>query len=737
MNTKNKKTNNKQRVIANRRIFGLTIILSLVVSLVISNVLYIMITGIHYRSGKSILEENADSGLYVENIIASRGTIYDRDGGIIAQDIEAYNLYAIIDESRTSSGGAAAYVTDYEAASEIIGEIIDVDSSIILSYLNDAKASGLYQTEFGNYGKELTAQQKEDLENSGITGLGFSETIDRVYPISNFASQLIGYAQYSDEDGKISGVMGMELYFDEELSGTNGQITYQTDSSGNYIPNTSTYTQIAENGNDIYLTLDQNVQTTVETALANTMTSNDAQAAWCIVMEADTGKILAQAGYPSFDLNERDVIDNFLNLPSQYIFEPGSVMKPFVYVAAMEEGVYPEEETFLSGTVYLGADADGTVYEVSSSEAALVTIKDAMGKQYGYITYDEGIIRSTNTAIVHLLLEYLEPSINLEYLDAFGFFDPVNIYGVYEQSGMINIQSEIDQYMLGFGQGSSITAYQLVRAARAIFTDGCIVEPYIVEKIVDPNTNEVVYQAETIMSESMVSDDTLTKIQTLLEQIVTESYGTAHNYEMSDITLMAKTGTGEIYVDGGYSEEIWTTSILAAAPSEDPEIIIYYGFQSANIQYYETAYFQDIVREALLAVDSYTSNNSQTTSNSESAVYTVYTMPSLINHSFDYINEKLDDCATSIYYIGDGSSVIEQYPSANTETISTQKVFLLTDSDKYVMLDMSGWSRKDIVVYCEMIGISVTFEGSGYASAQSISEGELLTSESVLTITLS
>ncbi len=732
-----KKHIKNKTIIANRRILSITLILGLIVSLIIANVVYIMVSGVHFRSGKSILEEKKDSGLYKQQIIASRGAIYDRNGEIIAQDIEAYNLIAVIDENRKGADGSIAYVEDYDVTSAKISEVTGVEQSIILGYLNDAQANDLYQTEFGSYGKELTAQQKEDLVNSGLTGLEFESTIDRVYPISHFASQLVGYAQYSEDDEKISGVMGMEKLFDEELSGSDGEITYQTDSAGNYIPNTSKYTAIAENGNNIYLTLDQNVQVTVEAALAKTMESNNAEKAWCVVMEAETGKILAQAGYPSFDLNEREVIEEFNNLPSQHVFEPGSVMKPFVYAAAMEEGVYPNDASFQSGSISVAVDGNGEVYEVAEG-SGIVTINDAMGKDYGTIGYDEGFIRSTNTAIIEILLNFLDPSLNIEYMKNFKLFDRVDMYGVEENTGQLNATNEIDQLMLGFGQGTSLNSYQLIQGASAFFTDGRVTTPYVVEKIVDPNTNEVVFQAEQEKSDQLLSDPTLNQIQALLKRVVSEDYGTANNYEMSDISLMAKTGTGEIYdaENGGYQKDIYTTSILAAAPSENPEVIIYYGFQSNNIQYYDTEYFQDIVRESLLAVDSYSTNNSQTTSNTQSAVFNVYAMPNLVNHSFDYINKKLEGNANQVIYIGDGTSVIEQYPSPNAESVSTQKVFLLTDSINHIMPDMSGWSRKDVTVYCEMIGIDVTFGGSGYVASQDIAVGKLIEESSVLHIEL-
>ena len=713
---KRKKRIIKQRSIRSVSYIGIAVMIA--ISLCVLNVFYTMATGYHLRSGENILAYKSGSGRVTSTIIANRGNIYDHNKEIIAQDIESYNLYAVIYKNRVNETKEKAYVDDFQKASEQLAPILNCEASDLMTFFESAEKSGSYQTEFGTYGKDLSAEQKSQIEALNIGGLGFEKSTTRVYPTGTFASQLIGYADYNYEKKRISGEMGIESYYDEELSGENGEVIYQTDNNGYPLPSTKQYTKNAVNGDDVYLTIDKNVQVTLEKALSDTMESNNAEKAWGIVMEADTGKILAQAGYPTFDLNTRETIaDNYYNLPSEWAYECGSVMKSFIYAAAMEEGVYNGSATFDSGSAEVGYDDNGNLVRAVDVGygKTIASFNDALGHDFGTISFDEGLIRSANTGIVSLLTRYLSTDKEYEYLNKFGFGQKVGIVGVSESNSTTLADSNpLDRIMTGFGQSSTVTSYQLIKAYSAIFGDGTMVTPYVVDKVVDPNTGEVIYQGKTKRSKKVISEATAEKMRALLTQVVTSEVGTARNYAMSDITLMAKTGTGQIVIDGKYSSSIYTSSIMAAAPAEHPEIIVYYAFQSSNILYYNTAYFQDVVREALVAVEQYNASSSQTSNSSETnsenlSSYEEYIMPSLINHSLDYVNSKLNGYSVNKVIIGDGTSVISQYPNASSSILRNENIFLLTDGTNITMPDLSGWSRKDINAFVKMYGFIFMF----------------------------
>lgn len=722
----------------NKRVIKIMLFFTIIVALIISNVLFTMITGEHFRSGKNVLAFNSNSNQVTEEIVASRGAIYDRNKEVIAQDIEAYDLYAIVDENRVNATDEPAHVVDVNATSEALAPILNVEPEKLATILNSAIKAELYQTFFTPYGRRLTAQQKEDIELLELPGLEFQNSTDRVYPVGTFASQMIGYAQYSYEEERIAGVMGIEKIFDEELTGSNGKISYQIGSDGYYLPKSRKYLKTAENGNDIYLTIDKNVQSTVEKALSDTLENNSAETAWCVVMEAKTGKVLAQAGYPTFDLNDRSEIPNYNNIPSVTAFEPGSVMKPFVIAGAIEDGVYNGSATFASKSASLGIDGNGNLgFVEKGSNNWLITVNDARGKDYGVISYDEGLIRSTNTVIANLFVNSYSLDKNIEYMKKFGFFDYIGIDGLSEASGQLNTGSVTDKITLGFGQGSTVTAYQLIEAYSALFGDGRTVKPYVIDKIVNPNTGETTYQGKTEKSEQIVSQETVNQVQSLLKRVVSEEYGTANAYQMNDITMMAKTGTGEISVDGGYSKSIFTSSIMAAAPADDPEIIVYYAFQGTEIINYNRSYFQDIVRESLLAVNGYESaNHNENNEGATVANFNIFEMPSLINHSIDYAKEKLTTHTNNIVMIGDGNAVVSQYPTEGVSTISSQKIFLLTDGANITMPNMSGWTRKDVKLFAQLSGISIEINGTGSLVTQNVAEGTIINNDSKISVEL-
>lgn len=746
MAQKRKVVKKKSRVhIANSHVVKIMLILGVLITFVVANVLFTMATGLHYRSGKNVLDYRRGNGIVSQEVIASRGKIYDRNKEIIAQDIEAYDLFAYTDKERVTGNGDAAHVVNYQETADALANVIGCESVKLVAYFEESQTNNLKQTEFGSLGKALSAQQKEDIEALGLPGLAFTKSTDRIYPVGTFASQMIGFAQnmYDDESEsfRLKGVMGMENIYDKQLQGENGEIEYKTDAKGNYLPGTRKYTKTAVDGDDIYLTIDKNVQLSLEKALSQTMETNSANMAWGVVMEAKTGKVLAQAGYPTFDLNERDGIENanHYNIPSQTAFEAGSVIKPFLYAAAIQEGVYNGSALFNSGSVHLGTDGNGNVVPTTKDASNYVmTISDAQGKNYGTISYDEGLIRSTNTAIINLLLHYLDPNVNIEYLKKFGLFTKVGVEGLNEEVGKLNVDNPFNKFVLGFGQGSTMTTYELIQAASAIFTDGKMVKPYVVDRIVDSKTGKTTYQGKTEKKDTGISEQTAKQVQELLKRVVSEPYGTARNYQMSDITLMAKTGTGEVYVPGGgYSKSIYTTSMMAAAPSENPEIIIYYGFESANFLYYDTVYFQEVVREALLSIDGYNKANEQTTQTpTPSLNYTEFKMPSLVNHSIDYARSKLEAYKCNIVSIGDGNVVVSQYPYVNEETISSQKVFLLSDGATISMPNMVGWSRKDVQLFAQLSQIDIKIKGSGIVVSQGVAENTTINKESKIEVEL-
>ena len=285
----------------------------------------------------------------------------------------------------------------------------------IRDILQNAIDNKQYQTELGTKGKNLSKSVKESIEALELPGITFTKSVERSYPTGTFASHLIGYAQYNEQSGQIEGQMGLEKSLNTFLQGEDGIEVYQKDANGNILPGTKYTKKYAKNGNDVYLTLDRNVQLALQSSLKKTMKEVKADRGWGLVMEVETGKVLGWAGLPSFDLNKRDIKD-YLDVPSQYLYEPGSVMKGITYAAALDSGNYPYNKKYDSGVFYFGTDEKGKIYRSATKVGGIQPIYDALNKNYGTISFDKGFIVSSNIAICELLTKYMDPSIYQDYV---------------------------------------------------------------------------------------------------------------------------------------------------------------------------------------------------------------------------------------------------------------------------------------------------------------------------------
>ena len=275
---------------------------------------------------------------------ANRGTIFDSSGDVLAQDVASYTLIAYLDPKRTTDPEKPQHVVDKEKTALVLSAILNMDKETILSYLNKENT---YQTEFGVKGKGLNEIEKDTILATNLPGLDFIETTKRYYPYGKFLSYLIGYAK-QDENGKMTGELGIEKYYNKELTGVNGKTVYQKDLKGYKIAGTKEVTEAKVDGSDIYLTIDNNIQFFLEEALNNVSSKYEFDEIDLIVANAKTGEILGYATTPSFDPNILD-IKNYLdsNITS---FEPGSTMKIYTYMAALEAGVYKGNDTYMSGS---------------------------------------------------------------------------------------------------------------------------------------------------------------------------------------------------------------------------------------------------------------------------------------------------------------------------------------------------------------------------------------------------
>lgn len=707
---------------SNRTLFFMVIIMVIVALLVVANVLFTMVTQKHFRSGVNV-KAFKDADISNTRVVkASRGTIYDRNNDVIGQDEDTYTLIAYISPTRKGIKNKPAYVQDLRKTARLLAPKLKSDEQTIYTILANAKKKGQYQTEFGSIGKDLNNVVKESIESLGLPGLGFERSVKRNYPNGVFASHLIGYAQYDEKKNALVGEMGLESTLDPYLAGKDGLEVYQKAVDGTQLPGTMYTKKYAKDGNDVYLTLDRNVQLTLQSSLQKTV-ERSGNLGWGIVMEVDTGKILGYASYPSFDLNNRDTLnDQAQDIPSQFTYEPGSVMKGITYSAALNSGVYPYGKTFLSNIFYYNVDANGKIYRTNSQEGPFPPIRDALGEQHNTITFDEGFALSSNIGICEMLTKYLNPEVYKEYINKFGFLKPVGIPFVKNQKGNLQWQYASDKLATGFGQSITVNALQMVQAYSAILDGGKMMRPYVVDRIVDSTSNKIVKQYEPKVAGEPITKKTSDYMRGLMKSVVTDPEGTGHAYRMDDVQVIAKTGTGQIATKNGYSDSDYTSSVMLAAPYDHPKVMVYYCFQGGDLINFDRGPIKDVMRAALVATN-VTSTNADANKAKTYKDWKEYTMPSLVNHSLDYAKEKLQNTTVGQVVIGNGHRIMKQYPAGGTPIVSNQNIFLLTDGASMTMPNMSSWTKKDLTAFWELTGISVKMNGTGMVYNQNVATG--------------
>ena len=628
-----------------------------------------------------------------ETLYASRGSIYDKNDEVLAETVDSYTVIAYLDSSRSKHSTKPKHVVDKEETAEKLSPLINMPKERIYELLDQ---NGLYQVELGPGGRGLTELQKDAIEKLKLPGIDFVASSKRYYPNLDFASYILGYV-VTDDEGKMTGEMGVESKYNEELNGVNGSLTYQQDGNGYRLVNIPEIRIEKEDGYDIYLTIDGNVQLMTERALNNEFAVSGATSAIFVVAEAKTGKIIASATKPSFDPNKRE-ISNYLNPLISIPFEPGSTMKTYTYMATMEKGNYNGADTYESGTM-----------EISG-----YTIKDWNGYGWGTVSYDYGYMQSSNIGIANLMQKYLTGDELRAYLEKLGFGQKTGIELYGEEPGDISFKYDIEVATAGFGQGITTTPIQHIKALTAISNDGYLLNPTIVEKIVDPNENKVVYQAKKQKGTKVASQETVNYIKNLMDQVVNGG-GTGPDFHLDGYNIIGKTGTAEVYNPeiGDYYPSDYKNyrSFAGMYPKENPKYIFYIAFQDAPGSWP----LSNAVKSLIKDLEAY-----YNLTNVRNNMKELYTIENYMNKKVVDVKNVLDVNGVGSIIIGNGDKVIMQYPLSG---MVNGKVFLLTNGD-FTESDLHGLSSKEIKKYCELTGIKCEINGTGYVNEYAYNKDE-------------
>lgn len=638
---------------------------------------------------------------------ANRGVIYDASGDVLARNVTSYTVVAILSSSRSDR------IQNAEEAATKLSPVLNMDKTRLVKLLSQ----NLYQVELGPEGRGITIQKKEEVEALDITGIEFIEDTKRNYPNGDFASYIVGYAKtYVKDNSKvIIGELGIEGLYNKELTGTDGYFKYEQDTSGRQIPDTPEERVEAKNGNDIYLTIDSNIERFTESAMKEL--EKNAKPEWAVIalMDAKTGAILASSTTPSFNPNKLN-ITNYENPLVSYAFEPGSTMKTYSYMCAIEKGTYEGTKTFESGIIKIEGGG---------------TIKDWNTKGFGTISFDKGFEYSSNTGAVNLMRNFITKQELFDCYKKYGFGEKTGVELSRELSGKISFNYDLEVANATFGQGITTTPIQHLQGLSIIANNGKMLKPYIVKKIVNTSTNEIVYEGKKQEGERLVSIDTVNKMKELLKDVVEgkDVYTTGSLYYRENLGIIGKTGTGEIwnnqkgsYESGGYN---YIYSFAGMFPYDDPQIIVYAAMKKPTSG--PTSNLSKLVKTVASDVSKYLD-----LSNVPKETLSSFGMK-------NYFNKDINDADMEnikLFVIGNGNKIIDQYPSVNTMVVENDVVILKTNGKEIKMPSFIGLSLKETKKLCSMLGITCDIEGNGYVINQDIKENTVIDKEMIVKLVL-
>lgn len=684
---------------------------------------------------------------------AKRGTIYDRNGAVIAEDATTYNVYAVIDKKYKSATGKILYVEEnqFKKVAEIFKQYLGMDENYVVQQLSQKK---LKQVSFGSNGNGITYSNmtaiRDALEAAKIEGIAFTTSPNRSYKNGVFASQFIGQASLQeDKDGNktLKGQSGMEKSLDRILAGQNGIITYDKDRNGNIVPGSDKISVKTEDGKDVYTTISAELQTYLETRMDVFQEKVKGKYVNATLVSAKTGEILATTQRPTYNADTKEGLDiknlrtwNTILYQDQY--EPGSTMKVMLLASAIDHGTFP---------------AYNEVYYSNELQVKDATIRDwdvNMGLSEGrYMNIVQAFAYSSNIGMTKLELK-MGHNVWMNYLHRFKFGLSTR-FGMGDESFGSLPGDYVSQAMSSFGQGISVTQTQMLRAFSAIANDGVMLEPKFISGIYDAK-NDAARKSKKEVVGNPVPASAAQQTRNYMITVGTDpQFGTLYSSEgpiiqVAGQNVAVKSGTAQIATANGYldGENNNINSIVVMTPAEDPDFIMYVTVQQPEVSFSPKSW-QELVNPVLedaVALKDELNLVTETKALDGVTKEDTYKMPSAESLSKELklkqtispggFADELRRNLIQPVVLGTGKNIKKMSVSVGTKLKENQQVLLLTD-DLDTVPDMYGWTKKNVDIFAGWTDMEVTYKGKGsHVMKQSVKMDTSLKKTKKITITL-
>lgn len=688
------------------------------------------------------LKERAYSQSTSSTVVsAKRGTIYDSNGKALAISAEVDTVsvnpeYLVVKEKGEVNQEKTQELR--EKMAQKFAEIFSLEYDDVLKKLNSSRSVETIASKVET--DKVTTLKAWLKENKISSGVNIDEDVKRYYPYNNLASNLIGFCGTNNQ-----GLDGIELSYDDELKGTNGKLITAISVIQTAIPDQNEQYIAPENGSNIYLTIDSNIQTIVEKYLKQAVEENNCQRGGnAIAVNPENGEILAMATYPDYNLNDPYTPNESLSkgwdkLSSQEqsnklysmwrnravldTYEPGSTFKIIAASIGLEEKIV---ETDTAGDFYCGG----------SETVSGTRISCANRSGHGSQSLRNALENSCNPALIQLG-QRIGVSTFYKYLDAFGFFQKTGIDLPSEGTSSFWKEKNVGPVELAtmsFGQRFTITPMQLVKAAAAIANEGKLVTPHVVKEIENPDTGTV-KTIQTNEERQVISEDTANKIKDMMKSVVETGggkYAQVKGYEIG-----GKTGTSE--ADPNHPENGYVASFLAIAPVDNTKIVLLLTLYAPKVRnYYGGSIAAPAVSQMLSEILPYLDIPSN---NSDEGNVELVSVPNVTNKTIAEAQKILKAAGLEYSSVGDADNIVsEQVPKSGTQLQKNGIVKIYAEGkDERVsqtVPDLKGVSLAQAKVMLKARNLNISSKGTGIVIAQDPKAGTSVDEGTVINVTL-
>lgn len=580
-------------------------------------------------------------------ITGIRGNIYDRNGELIVGSSLTPTIVAIPKQ-----------IKDKEKTSSLIANILNVKKEAIFKHITKSVSVEILKPE----AQKISIEKALEIAKLNIEGIYIVSDTSRYYPYPTVLSQVIGIVGIDNQ-----GITGLEYVYEDYLKGKNGGLLIYTDAHGELLEDYTSIYKKSKRGYDLYLTIDLNIQLSLERVMDNSVIKYNPDDMIGLVMNPKNSEILAMASRPTFNLyNYKNYSEEIVNrnLPIWKSYEPGSTFKIATFAAGLEENVFKLDEKFFDPGYMI---IDGT------------RIRDWKKGGHGDETFLQVLENSCNPGFMTIGLRLGKEKL-FNYIRKFGYGLKTGVDLLGESTGILFNENKIGNVELAtsaFGQGNSTTPIQIVNAGCAAVNGGILHQPYILDKICD-NSKEVL-KKEPVVIRRVISEETSKKVALSLESVVAR--GTGRTAYIPNTRVGGKTGTAQIAKNGAYVDNQFILSFLGFAPMDNPQVAVYISIQNAKntIQYGGTTVgplVKEVISDAISFLNIKASFPEIPFAPRQWIDKKIYEVPS-------YIGENVTKFQKLPYYNyiirGTGNIIISQMPEYNEKLIEGGTIILYTN----------------------------------------------------------